>query len=344
MPSSAFAINWCKSHFEKELDKGIGRRYPYAVINITSGRGSGVESIGHTMSKESSHPLIWLKKVIGWGVSWQGADPSGSSLTGSVVLGVLAEKFGFINQVQKDHSVIVSVPTPEHANWAIEDFNTMLKEMGKPDAAIMLRLVRVTGIQSTREFLVNFLDNKIPVATDVSRTFLHDMNYHYLAAILYRPHFVKSWQRRTKIMMDLVKEAEALYANEPIAMKNLEIVLEKIAGRIDRTGNVSHMMAKAKAGDPDSLAMVPLLVKDLKSDSDREFVQDVIDEATRYFAGEKRQDFANRLMKMADNKKAQLGLMESDPEVKTMLNSLEAYRTSMNIETLRDWLMLFPRD
>lgn len=345
MPSPAFAINWCKSHFEKQLEKGIGK-YPIAPIKITSGNGSGVDSIGQTISKQSSHPIIWLKKTVGWGVTWlKGPDPSGSSLSGLIVLGVFAEHFGFeVHVNKKDQSKVVSVPTPEHANWAIEDFNQMLVEKNKSEEAIVLRLERTTGIKSTHEFLVDFLNNKIPVSIDVSRTFLHDMNYHLLAALLYRPQFVKSWQRRTKLIMDIVKEAEILYSNDSIILENLKLVLNEIAGRVDRTGNVSPLMAKALAKDPDAIPFAQLLKKELTSDSDMDFIKDIITQASYKIPGEDKKYFTQQLMLIVQSKKDMLGIMESDPQVKVMINSLIAFQSKFDSETLRPWLKFFPRE
>ena len=266
--SPAYSAGSCHHLFDKEPES--------ASVHISSGMGSGVREINQTRSVESGASLIWLQKVSDWTAAWDTADISGDSRWGYRFLGAKASMFGFQRRVVS-HEEHYSVPTIAHGNWAIEHFN-----ISHPDNAIPLRLKSVTQLSSTKDFLSDFTDGLIPVGTSIARTYLHDMNYHYIVAILVRPKLIESWKRRAKLVLDVVDAVSDQFQTSPVIIQNLPHILAQMAARVDQTGNLIPLLQHASNHDTDAKIFAQLLAKQITSGSDRDFITEIVDAAAQY--------------------------------------------------------------
>ncbi len=285
---------------------------PDLPVTITPGMGVGVREVDRTRSRWSDAPLIWLEKVSDWSAGWDTPDISADSQWGVGLLGPRAAAFGFEGS-RHGEQVRLSMPSPAHANWAIDRFNARTVA-AQPERAIPLKLTPVAGIQSAAEFLEGYTQGIIPVALDAPRTYLHDINYHLIAAVAMRPEAIQSWQRRTRLVLDFVADATAKRPDDPMVRECLPKVLEIMSSRVDQTGNWVGLMAAARTGDDTAPVFAQQLRDQLASADDATFVRSLIEAAAAFVPAVTYFEYQKKLSKKdAEQIRADYPAQEREP-------------------------------
>ncbi len=266
--SAARSSSLCMEFYTSSVD--------YLDILTPPNDGVGIKAEKIRLSKISGRGLIDVNRVITWNLLPQQevADIPGDPRWGLTVLGNQANLFGFFAE-KKPGFTKMTIPTLEHGNWAIDHFNQKLEPNKASDQSLPLRLIATKGIESDRIFLKYFVDGFIPVGTGVGRTYLHDINFHFLASIILKPEIIRSMQRRIQLILNFESFYRQLHPEDKLMSHYLEKIIMVTAARLDLLGNVVRVAKTVEEKDPEAGSFAKSLLETINTDNDQKFIKEI---------------------------------------------------------------------
>ena len=246
--------------------------------------GLGIKAIGLYKTDSNPYPLIKLQIQIE-SADWDKPDVAGNYFWPQNLLKSKAANFGFVYgqlanptlQAAENKSSLgyTTFPTVEYANSAIELFN---QKNPHSKNWIPFKLQSASGIVTPARYLKYLEDGLIPVAMDSGRTFIHDMNYHYLSLIVLKPAISVSNQNRAKLGLNFLEFVQETYPKERFERYLGMKLISVITAHIDQTGNFIPFIASLKADETphsDQMFFAKILIKAIRSGSDQDFFKEL---------------------------------------------------------------------
>ncbi|MES2854252.1 MAG: hypothetical protein V4692_00235, partial [Bdellovibrionota bacterium] len=157
--------------------------------------------------------------------------------------------------------------------------------LGRHDEIIPIQIDTVGHVETDLQFNQQYRDGFMPVGLKNSRTYLHDIIFHYIGNVLMRGDILSSTRVRTGLTLEFIEFLRVRASDQPIISRNIDRIQQALATHNDFFGNWVPFMDGALHQERMLPEAATLLLTAVVSSSDAEYMQEIVSYAYRTVPG-----------------------------------------------------------